>query len=148
MPDLILLDGAQSQVNAVRAVMLRLGIDVPLFGMVKDSSHRTRAITGEGGEIAIHSKRSAFTLVSNIQEEVHRFAIQYHRQLRSKGISTTLTAIPGVGEKRAAALLKAFKSVSAISQASVSELRAVSGVDERSAKAIYAHFHGEKTDFA
>lgn len=143
LPDLILLDGAQPQVNAVRAVMQRLGVDVPVFGMVKDSSHRTRAITGEGGEIAIHAKRSAFTLVSNIQEEVHRFAIQYHRQRRSKGISTTLTAIPGVGEKRAAALLRAFKSVTAVSEASVEQLRAVKGVDERSAQAIYAHFHAE-----
>ena len=143
LPDLILLDGAQAQVNAVRAVLLRLGISVPVFGMVKDSSHRTRAITGEGGEIAIHAKRSAFTLVSNMQEEVHRFAIQYHRQRRSKGISTTLTAIPGVGEKRAAALLKAFKSVRAVSEASPEQLKAVAGVDERTAQAIFAHFHGE-----
>ncbi len=143
LPDLILLDGAQAQVNAVRAVLLRLGISVPVFGMVKDSSHRTRAITGEGGEIAIHAKRSAFTLVSNMQEEVHRFAIQYHRQRRSKGISTTLTAIPGVGEKRAAALLKAFKSVRAVSEASPEQLKAVAGVDERTAQAVFAHFHGE-----
>ncbi len=143
LPDLILLDGAQPQVNAVRAVMRQLGVEVPVFGMVKDSSHRTRAITGEGGEISIHSKRSAFTLVSDIQEEVHRFAIQYHRRLRSKGISTTLTSIPGVGEKRAAALLRAFKSVTAVSGASVEQLKAVKGVDERSARAIYAHFHAE-----
>ncbi len=146
LPDLILLDGAEMQVNAVRAVLLRLGIDVPLYGMVKDSSHRTRAITGEGGEISINSKRSAFTLVSRIQEEVHRFAIEYHRKRRSAGISTTLTQIEGVGQKRAAALLKHFKSVSAIKAAGLDELCGVKGVDSRSAKAVYDYFHSLNED--
>jgi len=130
------------QVNAVRAVLLRLGIDVPLYGMVKDSSHRTRAVTGEGGEISINSKRSAFTLVSTIQEEVHRFAIEYHRKRRSAGISTSLTGISGVGKKRAAALMKHFKSLTAIKEASVEELCAANGVDSCTAQAVYNHFHG------
>ncbi len=146
LPDLILLDGAQMQVNAVKAVLLQLGISVPLYGMVKDSSHRTRAITGEGGEISINSKRNAFTLVSTIQEEVHRFAIDYHRKRRSAGISTTLTQIEGVGQKRAAALLKHFKSVGAIKEASEEELAAVKGVDKRSAKAVYDFFHSLNED--
>ncbi|MBQ3498077.1 MAG: excinuclease ABC subunit UvrC [Clostridia bacterium] len=146
LPDLILLDGAEMQVNAVRAVFLRLGIDVPLYGMVKDSSHRTRAITGEGGEISINSKRSAFTLVSRIQEEVHRYAIEYHRKRRSAGISTTLTQIEGVGKKRAAALLKHFKSVNAVKEADVDELCSVKGVDSRSAKAVYDYFHSLNED--
>ncbi len=146
LPDLILLDGAEMQVNAVRAVFLRLGIDVPLYGMVKDSSHRTRAITGEGGEISINSKRSAFTLVSRIQEEVHRFAIEYHRKRRSAGISTTLTQIEGVGQKRAAALLKYFKSVNAIKNAGFDELCAVKGVDKRSAQAVFDYFHSLNED--
>ncbi len=146
LPDLILLDGAQMQVNAVRAVLLRMGIDVPLYGMVKDSSHRTRAITGEGGEISINSKRSAFTLVSAIQEEVHRFAIEYHRKRRSAGISTTLTQIEGVGQKRAAALLKHFKSVTAVKEASVEKLAEVKGVDKRSAQAVYDYFHNLNED--
>ncbi len=146
LPDLILLDGAEMQVNAVRDVFLRLGIDVPLYGMVKDSSHRTRAITGEGGEISINSKRSAFTLVSRIQEEVHRFAIEYHRKRRSAGISTTLTQIEGVGQKRAAALLKHFKSVNAVKEADVDELCSVKGVDSRSAKAVYDYFHSLNED--
>ncbi len=146
LPDLILLDGAQMQVNAVKAVLLRLGIDVPLYGMVKDSSHRTRAITGEGGEISINSKRSAFTLVSTIQEEVHRFAIEYHRKRRSAGISTTLTQIEGVGQKRAAALLKHFKSVTAVKEASVEQLTEAKGVDKRSAQAVYDYFHNLNED--
>ena len=144
LPDLILLDGAEMQVNAVRAVFLRMGVDVPLYGMVKDSSHRTRAITGEGGEISINSKRSAFTLVSRIQEEVHRFAIEYHRKRRSAGISTTLTQIEGVGQKRAAALLKHFKSVNAIKEAGFDELCGVKGVDKRSAQAVFDYFHPDK----
>ena len=144
LPDLILLDGAEMQVNAVRAVFLRLGIDVPLYGMVKDSSHRTRAITCEGGEISINSKRSAFTLVSRIQEEVHRFAIEYHRKRRSAGISTTLTQIEGVGQKRAAALLKHFKSVNAVKEASFDELCSVKGVDKRSAQTVFDYFHSDK----
>ena len=144
LPDLILLAGAEMQVNAVRAVFLRLGIDVPLYGMVKDSSHRTRAITGEGGEISINSKRSAFTLVSRIQEEVHRFAIEYHRKRRSAGISTTLTQIEGVGQKRAAALLKHFKSVNAVKEASFDELCSVKGVDKRSAQTVFDYFHSDK----
>lgn len=141
LPDLILLDGAQPQVNAVRAVMLRMGVEVPVFGMVKDSSHRTRAITGEGGEISINSKRDAFTLVSSIQEEVHRFAIAYHRKRRNMSVSTTLTQIEGVGEKRAAALMKHFKSVSAVKQADVEQLCAAPGVDKSTAQAVYAFFH-------
>ena len=144
LPDLILLDGAEMQVNAVRAGFLRRGIDVPLYGMVKDSSHRTRAITGEGGEISINSKRSAFTLVSRIQEEVHRFAIEYHRKRRSAGISTTLTQIEGVGQKRAAALLKHFKSVNAVKEASFDELCSVKGVDKRSAQTVFDYFHSDK----
>ncbi len=144
LPDLILLDGAQMQVNAVKAVLNRLGIDVPLYGMVKDSSHRTRAITGEGGEIAINSKRSAFTLVGSIQEEVHRFAVEYHRKRRSAGVSSTLVQIEGVGQKRAAALMKAFKSVSAIREANLQELSAVKGVDKRTAQAVFDYFHPEE----
>ena len=141
LPDLILLDGGQGQVNAVKPVIEAFGYDVPVFGMVKDSSHRTRAITGEGGEISINSKRSAFTLVSSIQEEVHRFAIEYHRKRRSAGISTTLTQIDGIGAKRASALLKHFKSVTAVREASLEELVSVKGVDRKSAQTVYDYFH-------
>ena len=83
-PDLILLDGGKGHVSAVQPVLEAYGLDIPLFGMVKDNKHRTRAIAGDGGEIAIHANRQVFTLISLIQDEVHRFAIGYHRQSRKK----------------------------------------------------------------
>ncbi|MGN1168478.1 MAG: excinuclease ABC subunit UvrC [Acutalibacteraceae bacterium] len=145
LPDLILLDGGKGQVGAVRPVVEAFGYDIPVFGMVKDSSHRTRAIASDGGEIAINSKRQAFTLVSSIQEEVHRFAISYHRQKHKKSaLNSTLTEIDGVGEKKAAALLKKFKTVTAIKNASVEELCKADGINIGLAQKIYAHFH--KTD--
>lgn len=110
MPDLILLDGGVGQVHAVEPVLREFGLKIPLFGMVKDNRHRTRAISGDGGEIAINSKRQVFTLVSEIQNEVHRFSVAYHHQKHAKrGLSLSLTEIEGVGEKRASALLKYFK---------------------------------------
>lgn len=98
LPDCILLDGGKGHVAAVRPLLEGMGYgSIPLFGMVKDDKHRTRAITGDGGEIAINSNRSAFTLVSTIQDEVHRFAIGFHRQQRKKAnISTTLPPLKGL----------------------------------------------------
>ncbi|MGN1478153.1 MAG: helix-hairpin-helix domain-containing protein, partial [Acutalibacteraceae bacterium] len=108
-------------------------------------SHRTRATASDGGEIAINSKRQAFTLVSSIQEEVHRFAIAYHRQKHKKSaLNSALTDIDGVGEKKAAALLKTFKTVTAIKNASVEELCKADGISKINAQKIYDHFH--KTD--
>lgn len=105
LPDLILLDGGVGQVHAVEPVLREFGLKIPLFGMVKDNRHRTRAISGDGGEIAINSKRQVFTLVSEIQNEVHRFSVAYHHQKHAKrGLSLSLTEIEGVGEKRASAL--------------------------------------------
>ena len=97
LPDLILLDGGKGHVAAVRPVLEAFGLQIPLFGMVKDDKHRTRAIARDGGEIAINSSRQAFTLVSQIQDEVHRFAIGYHRQTRKRtALSSSLTSIPGL----------------------------------------------------
>ena len=97
LPDLILLDGGKGHVAAVKPLLEEMGVEVPLFGMVKDDKHRTRAIALSGGEIAINSNRRAFTLVSSIQDEVHRFAIGYHRQQRRKSaVSSTLTSIEGI----------------------------------------------------
>jgi excinuclease ABC subunit C len=128
LPDLILLDGGSGHVAAVRPILKAGGYQIPVFGMVKDSHHRTRAISEEGGEIAINGRRSAFTLVSSIQEEVHRFAIAYHRQQRAKnGIGTVLTQIEGVGESRAKALLRHFGSIKAIRGAGVDERRVATG---------------------
>lgn len=141
MPDLILLDGGEPQVNAVLPVIKQMSIDVPVFGMVKDSKHRTRAIAFNGGEIEINSHRSAFTLVSNIQEEVHRFAVSYHHKKHQKStFSSSLTKIEGIGEKKAKALLKHFKTISAIKSASVEELCAVSGISQKNADDIRSFY--------
>ncbi len=145
LPDLILLDGGQGQVHAVQPVMRELGISVPLFGMVKDSRHRTRAIAADGGEIALTSRRSAFTLVSEIQEEVHRFAISYHRaKHRKTGFSATLTEIEGVGPARAKAILQHFKTISAVKEATVEALCAVPGMPKTAAQNVYNAFHGKE----
>ncbi len=144
LPDLILLDGGTGQVNAVIPVLEKHGLNIPLFGMVKDSHHRTRAIAVSGGEISLTSKRSAFTLVSTIQEEVHRYSVAYHHAKNKKsGISTTLTNIEGIGEARAKTLLRHFKTVKAISQASEEEIQAVKGMSKASAHAVYEAFHSE-----
>lgn len=144
LPDLILLDGGKGQVNAVKPVLDRYGLDIPLFGMVKDSRHRTRAIATGGGEIAISSKRAVFTLVSQIQDEVHRFSVEYHRKRHKKSsLTSTLTDIEGIGPSRAGALLKRFKSMTAIADASEDELAAVKGMTASAAKAVYTAFHPE-----
>ena len=142
LPDLILLDGGRGHVAAVQPVLDAAGLSVPLFGMVKDDRHRTRAIAKNGGEIAINSNRSAFTLVSTIQDEVHRFAIGYHRTLRKKTvISSTLLSIEGVGPTRAKALLRRFRTIAAIRDADLQELLETPGVTGPTAQSIYAYFH-------
>ncbi len=145
MPDLILLDGGKGHVNAVQPVLEEMGVGAPLYGLVKDDKHRTRAIALSGGEIAITSTRRAFTLLSTIQDEVHRFAIGYHRQQRKKSaISSTLLSIEGVGPARAKALLKHFKTVSAVAEADLKELEAAPGMTKPAAKRVFEHFHGEE----
>lgn len=141
LPDLILLDGGQPQVNAVLPVIKKMNINVPVFGMVKDNRHRTRAIAFDGGEIEINSHRSAFTLVSRIQEEVHRFAITYHHKKHQKSsFTSSLLRIDGIGEKKAKALMKHFKTVSAIKEASVEELAQVSTISQSNAQSIYNYY--------
>lgn len=146
MPDLILLDGGKGQVSVVKNVLDEMNIDVSLFGMVKDSKHKTRAITGDGGEIAINSNRAVFTLVSEIQEEVHRFSVSFHHKKHAKkGLELSLTKIDGIGEKKAKELLKAFKTIKAIKNASVDELAKVKGVNISLAEKIYNFYNqGEK----
>lgn len=137
LPDLILLDGGQPQVNAVLPVIREMNISVPVFGMVKDNKHRTRAIAFDGGEIEINLHRAAFTLVSNIQEEVHRFAITYHHKKHQKSsFSSSLLKIEGIGEKKAKILIKHFKTITAVKEASVEELSKVSGISKKDAENI------------
>lgn len=138
LPDLILLDGGKGQVSVVKEVMQEKNLDIPLFGMVKDSKHKTRAITGDGGEIAINSMRSAFTLVSEIQEEVHRFSVSFHHKKHTKkGLELSLTKIDGIGQKKAKELLKEFKTIKNIKAASVDELQNVKGINRQLAEKIY-----------
>ncbi len=143
LPDLILLDGGKGQVSAVEPILKKHSLEnIPLFGMVKDGSHRTRAIAVSGGEIALSSKRRAFTLVAEIQEEVHRFAVTYHRQKhKSSALSGTLTEIPGVGPARAKALLRHFKTITAIKKAGIDELKSVPGISDATAQTIYDALH-------
>lgn len=142
LPDLILLDGGKGQVAVVKEVLAMKNIDVPLFGMVKDDKHRTRAVTGDGGEIAINSKRAVFTFVSKIQDEVHRFAIGYHHARRSKNtFKSSLTSIDGVGEVRAKTLLKQFRTIDNISKADLAELENCPRMTKDSAIAVYRYFH-------
>ncbi|MBO5421639.1 MAG: excinuclease ABC subunit UvrC [Clostridia bacterium] len=141
LPDLILLDGGMGQVNAVLPIVKAFGFDIPVYGMVKDNKHRTRAIAFDGGEISINSKRQAFTLISTIQEEVHRYSVAYHHAKHKKSMfNATLTKIEGVGEKKSKALLKHFKTVSAIKEASVEELCNAEGINRSTAQKVYNYF--------
>lgn len=140
-PDLILLDGGDGHVATIRPIVERYGLGIPVYGLVKDDRHRTRAIALTGGEIDIHQKRAAFTLLSAIQEEVHRSAITYHRQQRKQSsISTTLLDIDGIGPTRAKALLKQFGSLRNIRNATTEELLLVRGMTRPAAEAIRRYF--------
>ncbi len=139
-PDLLLIDGGVTHAATAAAALSALGLDFPVFGMVKDDRHRTRAlVTPEGNEIGIDSQQSVFSLIGNIQEETHRFAITYHRQLRSKRLRySELDRIPGIGPKRKQELLRVFKSLTAIGSATLSELERY--LPKYAAKAVYDHF--------
>ena len=142
LPDLILLDGGKGQLSAVLQVMENHRLSVPVFGMVKDSHHHTRAIVGMEGEIALKANRNVFTFVANLQEEVHRFAIAYHRKKTAKAmVQSQLLTIPGIGAKRAAALLKAFGGVEKLATATVEEIKEVQGMSLASALQVYDYFH-------
>ena len=139
-PDLLLMDGGRGQVSAAKDALAGTALaDVPLYGMVKDDHHRTRAIVDdEGGEIAINRHRNIFTFVTNIQDETHRYANDYRkRAMKKKSYAATLTAIPGVGEKTSAALLAHFKTVAAVKAASISDLEEVKGISHAKAEMLY-----------
>ncbi len=143
-PDLLLIDGGVTHAQTALEAISALGLTIPIFGMVKDDRHRTRAlVTPEGQEIRIDNQQAVFSLIGNIQEETHRFAITYHRQLRSKRLRySALDQIPGIGPKRKQELLKQFKSLTAIGQASLPELERLLPKD--AAMAVYQHFHREE----
>ncbi len=140
-PDLLLIDGGHEHVKVARRVLETLNLDIPAYGMVKDDRHRTRALVHpDGREIGIQAIPAVFALIGQIQEETHRFAIDYHRQLQAGHVKTSiLDKIPGVGEKRRQQLLKHFKTVKAIKGASLERLQKV--VPKNTAQAVYGYFH-------
>lgn len=137
LPDLILLDGGNGHVNAVAPMLERMGIDCPLFGLVKDSKHRTRAVATGGGEISLTKARSAFNLVTSIQDEVHRYAITYQAKKHKKtSFGLQLTKIRGIGEKKAQKLITEFKTKDNLKQASAEELAKCAGISPDAAKEL------------
>ena len=140
LPQLLLIDGGVTHADAARQVVSELGLSIPIFGMVKDDRHRTRAlVTPDGGEISLSTNQAAFSLIGNIQEETHRFAIEYQRSLRSESFGSELNGILGVGEKRKSELLRHFKTLKAIKNANFDELCSV--VPKNTARAVYDYYH-------
>ena len=138
LPDLILLDGGQGHVAAVSEVLGQMGINVPLFGLVKDSKHRTRAIAKEGGEIAISANKPLFKLLTNIQDEVHRYSITFQRvKHKQKTYALELTEVPGIGQAKAQALMTAFRTKQEMKNAAPDELRAAAKISEEKAQELY-----------
>ena len=138
LPDLILLDGGKGHIAAVSEVFEEMGIDVPLFGLVKDSRHRTRAIAKSGGEIEIKSNKSLFNLLTNMQDEVHRFAITFQRvKHKQKTYSLELTEVKGIGEAKAQALLKRFKTTAGLKEATAEQLREAAKISAEKAQELY-----------
>ena len=144
LPDVFLIDGGTTHAAAALAVAKEFGVHVPIFGMVKDDRHRTRAlVTPEGREIGIVNNQAVFSLIGQIQEETHRFAITYHHESHQKSaLRSELEDVPGVGPKRREALRKHFGSMRAIREADVETLSAV--VPRAAAEAVYRHFHQEQ----
>lgn len=145
-PDVLLIDGGEVHAETVRRQINAMGLSIPVYGMVKDNRHRTRAlVTPEGEEIGIQTNPAVFALIGRIQEETHRFAITYQRELRSKRMKkSSLDHIPGVGDKRKQTLLKHFKTIKAISGASLEELQAV--VPKNTALSVYEYYRGKEKE--
>ena len=142
LPDLWLIDGGAGQVAAAKKAAAQFGVEIPTFGMVKDDRHRTRAIRAENEEIAIRSSQSVFRLITAIQDETHRYAISFSRKKHRKtGFASVLTGVPGIGEQRAAKLLKHFKSMAAVKAADADALAAAPGMTRPAAEALYRYLH-------
>ena len=141
-PDLLMMDGGKGQVNIALDVLEKLDLHIPVCGMVKDDRHRTRGLYYNNEEIPIDKDSEGFKLITRIQDEAHRFAIEYHRSLRSKGqVHSMLEDIPGIGPARRKALMKHFKGLEGIREATVEELAAIDSMNEKSAGEVYAFFH-------
>ena len=146
-PDLIMMDGGKGQVNVALKVMDALHLQIPVCGMVKDDRHRTRGIYFQNEEIPISRDSEGFRLVTRIQDEAHRFAIEYHRSLRSKEqVHSVLDDIPGIGPARRKALMRAFRTLEDIRSASVEQLKAADGMNARAAAQVYDFFHAQEKE--
>ena len=144
-PDLIMMDGGRGQVNVALKVLRELGLDIAVCGMVKDDRHRTRGLYFQNVEIPIDRHSEGFKLITRIQDEAHRFAIEYHRSLRSKSqVHSVLDDIEGIGPARRKALMRRFKTPEAVRDASLEELAETEGMNRRAAENVYAFFHGEQ----
>lgn len=144
-PDLIIMDGGKGQVNVALEVMRDLNLEIPVMGLVKDSYHRTRGIIYENKEFGLKEYKDVRNLLTRVQDEVHRFAITYHRSLRDKRtLHSILDDIPGVGDRRRKNLMVKFGSIEAIREASIEELNKTPAIDKKTATAIHTYFHGEK----
>lgn len=143
-PDLLLMDGGKGQVNVALQVLEELHLDIPVCGMVKDDNHNTRGLYYNNEEIMIDRNSEGFKLITRIQDEAHRFAIEYHRSLRSKAqVKSVLDEIPGVGPSRRKALMRRFKSIEEVKNADVETLAGVDEIPESVARGIYEFFHGD-----
>ncbi|MCL2386113.1 MAG: excinuclease ABC subunit UvrC, partial [Defluviitaleaceae bacterium] len=144
LPDIIFVDGGKGQISAVEKALQQQGISIPVCGMVKDDRHRTRGLLYQDEEIAISRHGEGFKLVTRIQDEVHRFALEYHRKLRADSqVRSILDDIPGIGATRRKELLKHFKNIEAIRNADIETLAAAPSMNKKSAEAVYTFFHKE-----
>lgn len=141
-PDLIMMDGGRGQVNIALEVLQELNLDIPVCGMVKDDNHRTRGLYYNNVELPIDKHSEGFRLITRIQDEAHRFAIEYHRALRGKGqVKSILDDIPDIGPTRRKALMRQFKAIEAVKEATVEELESAPGMNRKAAESVYNFFH-------
>ena len=146
-PDLIMMDGGKGQVNIALEVLDELHLSIPVCGMVKDDHHRTRGLYYQNIEIPIDRNSEGFRLITRVQDEAHRFAIEFHRKLRSQGqVHSILDDIPGIGPARRKALMRTFASLDEIKNAEVEDLKKIPSMDEKSAKSVYNFFRGSETE--
>jgi excinuclease ABC subunit C len=144
-PDVVFIDGGKGQVSAAESVLKKYEIDIPVCGMVKDEKHRTKGLLYNGQEVTLKHSSEGFKLIVKIQNETHRFAVEYHRKLREKKmVRSELDDIKGIGKERRKALMGRFGSIDAIKRASVDDLRQVDAMDIRSARAVYDYFRNKQ----
>ena len=146
-PDILMMDGGRGQVNIAEEVLSELGLSIPVCGMVKDDNHRTRGLYYQNVEIPIDRHSEGFRLITRIQDEAHRFAIEYHRSLRSKSqVHSILDDIPGIGDTRRKALMKHLKSIEAVQEADVEELAQIPGMNRAAAENVFRFFHNSQSN--